>query len=268
MADYDLRAHDPLTVQRRQLQELDMYENPGTDFYDAYYSRAIPFSDRIKKQIPNEPGAYEVHKRLLENAPELYQGHSNLTANIDQYFHPRAQMYSTSKHPEMFGPGAPYEQVEAGVPPMQPAMLYINPKHAVMNTSSLLGHEMGHAGHLSLENRLRMANQDTTSWYPKWSPDFKISLRQLSRQKDSPYYQRPIGYDTQFAQGPGTVPVQGGGDDETFAYLLGREAELPQGQTLLDDPATAKLFKQFPNMYQEYISARDRVRQSWQNPRR
>lgn len=257
----DPRTNDPLTVQRRNLQELDMYDSPGPEFYDSYYKRAIPFSNAIKKQLPNEPGAYEVHKRLLENAPELYQGHTNLTGNIDQYFNPRTQIYNTSKQPELFNwDKSPYFYAEGGVTPTAPTNLYVSPRNVTMPTSSFLGHEMGHTGHLSLERRaalLQQLNPNASAkvyeWQPMFTPAFMDSAAKEVIKKDSPYWHR--GHF-------GTVV------DETFAYLLGREAELPQGQSLLDDPATAKLFKSDPRMYEEYIRARDKVRSSWQDKKR
>ena len=255
------QSQDALNVRRRNLQELDMYENPGTEFYDSYYKRAIPFSDSIKRQLPREPGSYEVHKRLLENAPELYQGHSNLTGNIDQYFNPKAQIHNTSREPEFFNwKQSPYYYAEAGVFPNKPESMYISPRNVVTGTSSLLGHEMGHTGHLGLERRAAMLQQlnqqpeaKVYGWQPMFSEDFQKRASLEVEKQTSPYWKK---------HGFGTIV------DETFAFLLGREAELPQGQSLLDDPATAKLFKSDPRMYEEYIRARDKVRSSWQDKKR
>ena len=254
----DLRPYDALSVSRRHDQDMDMYD-PGP-YVPAYVDRLQNFSNRVRQQLPNEPGSFEVHKRLIENVPELIRGHSNLTADPDAYFHPRAQMYNFSKQPEYFGPGAPWEWAEGAVNPNSATNVLLNPKHVVMGTSALLGHEMGHAGHLSMERKAAIQQQTNPNvrssvydWAPMFSPDFMKAAARETKKKTSPYYYRP-----DFGQFP----------DETFAYLLGREAELPRGKTLLDDPGTAQLFKQFPDMYLEYTVARDKIRRSWQSPKR
>jgi hypothetical protein len=52
--------------------------------------------------------------------------------------------------------------------------------------------------------------------------------------------------------------------EETMAFLIGREAELPAGKTLLDDPQTRHLFENHPGMWEEYLKARDAIHKSWQ----
>lgn len=256
------QVYDPLTVQRRLDVEANTYD-PGGRMDVPYIERLLGLSENIRRQLPNQPGAYEVNKRLMENAGELIAGPTNFSANPQNYINPNVRLQSATKRTRLPETDPEYISpiTEGSVWPNNPQDVYINPGSPITSTSSLLGHEMGHTGHLGIENLVKNARASGKSlpigaeyeWMPKFSNDFMTDLERERSRPGSPY-QWKSGFGTKY--------------DESFAFLLGREAELPAGQTLKDDPSTAYIFAKHPKMYDEYERARNTVRAHWLKKRK
>lgn len=261
MADYrsleSYQVYDPLTQQRRKDLDMSRYDSIGGPDFEAYIGRLEQRDRMVRKQLDNTPGAYEVHRRLvMDNPMDIIRGETNFSANPYNWYDPQARLRSGVERTKLplGDPMRMNPMSEADVLPSNPYNIYVNPKSQLSTPSSLLGHELGHTGQLVLRNRDTMDREAKRSprvenaWSPLFSQEFLKRLEQERESPTSPY---------QWKTGFGVDPY------ETMSYLMGREAELPRGQTLMDDPSTAKLFKDYPGMYDEYTKSRDRIHDSW-----
>lgn len=251
------QVYDPLTQQRRLDLDMSRYDPIGGPNFEAYVGRLTERDKMVRKQLVNTPGAYEVHRRLAVDDPsDIIRGATNFSANPYDWFDPRARLLSGVARTKL--PKSAANRMdpmsEADVMHSNAYNIYINPAARVSTTSSLLGHESGHTGQIALYNQIMMAEATrkpqnlANVWYPLFSEDFLHRLTKERANPVSPY---------QWKRGFGTDPY------ETMSYLMGREAELPRGQTLMDDPSTSKLFKDYPGMYDEYTRSRDRIKDAW-----
>jgi hypothetical protein len=261
MADYTkYMVYDPLTVKRREIEQTEA-EDPGPRTRESL-ARYMGLSDFLQSRIATEqPGGWEVKHRLLNMEPAMLEGPTNFSSNPDLYFNPKARLQSIS--PRIQDKSYNVSPLtEGAVWPREHQRIFINPASQLSSTSSLLGHESAHTGHLGLDahasmpSKYRTIPQEQLKWAPTFSQKFMEEAYAQTGQKISPY---------QFKSGFGKS--QGGQDratEETMAFLIGREAELPAGKTLLDDPQTRHLFENHPGMWEEYVKARDAIHRSWQ----
>ena len=250
------QVHDPLNVSRRLDVDMSTYD-PGPLEYE-YTNRLLKFSENIKKQLPNQPGAYEVHKRLIENAPGLMRGETNFSSNMGRYLDPRVRLYSMTHDQDK-----PDPRIEAMIRRHRPHEMFINAPMNLTSSENVLGHESIHVGHEILTNRAlndNSKNRDMRQydWDPQFSTEFMKAAAMLRAKPDSPY---------QFKHGFGRVDTDQTNPDvniaETMAYLVGREADLPSGQTLMDDSSTNFLFKNHPGMYERYLQSKQKLQDTW-----
>ena len=260
MANVDVKdylPYDPLTVGRRTIAETEA-EDPGPRSADSV-ARLLAFSDFIRPRIAKQPGSWEVHKRLMEMEPSVYQGDTNFRANPKDWFDPLAMLYSTTARTQLPKDDLGYVDpiAEGAVFPSRPQQVHISPSSRMTSSSALLGHELSHTGEglLTLRNeRSGRPSQPTTDvdWNPRFPDRFMDDAYMATGRRVSPYYSR---------YGIGFKSIQG--MQETMGYLMGREADLPVGQTLLDDPQTNWLFKNHPGTYEMYTKSRDRIKDAW-----
>ena len=253
------QVYDPLMQQRRLDLDMSRYDPAIGGLSDAYMQRLMARDQMVRKHLntPYTSGAEAVQRRLVMDDPsDIIRQETNFSANPYDWFDPQARLLSgvaRTKLPKR-AENRMDPMSEADVMHSNPYNIYINPTARASTPSSLLGHESGHTGQIALYNRIMMADaakkpQNLANvWYPLFSEDF---LRRLTKERENPVspYQWKSGF--------GTDPY------ETMSYLMGREAELPKGQTLMDDPSTSKLFKDYPGMYDEYTRSRDRIKDSW-----
>ena len=90
-------------------------------------------------------------------------------------------------------------------------------------------------------------------WNPNFSENFMNDLQGQFMMKDSPYYAKS-GFGSKM--------------DETLSFLMGREAELPAGKTLLDDKYSKELFRRNPGSYEQYTKARDKLKTLYKEVKR
>ena len=251
------QVYDPLTQQRRLDLDMSRYDPIGGPDFEAYVGRLAERDKMVRKHLDNLPGAYEVHRRLAVDDPsDIVRGPTNFSAAPYDWYDPQARLRSGVERTKL--PKGDETRMnprsEADILNSNLYNIYINPNSRISTPSSLLGHESGHTGQIALYNRVKMAEQAKKTpnradvWFPMFSKEFLGALKKEHDNPTSPY---------QWKSGFGDDPY------ETMSYLMGREAELPQGKTLMDDPSTAKLFKDHPGMYHEYILARDRTKDAW-----
>lgn len=229
-------------VRARQLQEVDMYDVGGLvpELSEPYQKRLMELSNFLDRQIPrNIPGSFEVRKRFLDMSPNLIEGATNFSQSPYSWYDPRSTLESATprqrlpeSNPHYINPLA-----EGNVSGDTPSRIFISPKNQLSSTSSLISHEATHTSQLGAGSRV--------PWSPLFTVEFNDELLKLREKRTSPYYKK-----------------QGFGENfyESMAYLMGREAELPAGKTLKDDPSTAPVFSKYPGMYNEYTRSRDKIR--------
>jgi hypothetical protein len=194
----------------------------------------------------------------MNNAPELIRGDTNFSKAPYDWYDPRAMMRSFT--PKLREDPTLDKNIQGAVWPNQLEDIYVNPKVDLVHTSSFLPHESGHTAQSRYEARMRalpktapreavMANL----WQPNFSQDFKEDLKGQFMTKDSPYYSK--------------TGIHLGGD-ETMSFLIGREAELPAGKTLMDDPYSNFLFRRNPGSYEVYTTARDKLKATYKEFKR
>ena len=243
----------PFERREAELAEIDRFNDMQQPAFEQYVGRLENAQAHIQNKVRQAaPQANLIRHRLLNEA-NLRQGLSNYWANPTQYISPESYI--------AYDPRQRQEGIEAWVHGNNPERIYIRPDPTDMKyspTPRLLAHEAAHTRQLALENR-DIRQKLTTSrsstdfgWEPKFSLPFLQRLSQESLQEASPFYGRGFGSNPK----------------ETMGYLIGREAELPQGQTLMDDPVSRRLFEGFPGMYDEYVISRDRIRDKYIRTRR
>jgi len=247
----------PDYVAARQSQEVDMYDFLVPDVSGPYQERLQSLSNFLDKQVTRDkPGSFETRKRLLENSPELIKGDTNFSKAPYEWFSPKTSLESMT--PLIKSGEIKDKNTEGTIWRHNPERVYINPNIPLSGTSTLLAHEGGaHTGSLTLDNRNQQvqavktltgkyaSNPRDNFWVPKFTDEFYGDLEVQRVKRNSPYFS---------ATGFGTDT------EETMAYLMGREAELPAGKTLKDDPSTAYIFAKHPQMYEEYVKSRDKIR--------
>jgi len=251
MAWRDYISQNPDAVQERLNIDRDVHDPGFGPEQDAYVGRLGRLSQFLKSQIPpNIPGSYDVYHRFM-NYSGLIGGESNFSKSPYEWYDPTATMESITP---LVKEGRVHPDTEGGVYSFNPERIYISPEIEKSFASSLIAHEGGgHAGSEKLSNRFqgemiknaKTANYAKYAWKPLFTLEFQDELLKLREKQTSPYYK---------AGGFGSRP------DETMAYFMGREAELPAGKTLKDDPSTAPVFAKHPGMYDEYIRSRDKIR--------
>ena len=229
-------------VRQRQLQEVDMYDVGGLipSISEPYQARLAELGKFLDRQIPrNIEGSYNVRKRFLDTSANLIEGPTNFSQNPYEWYDPSSTLESNTlrtKLPQR-DPRSIDPLSEGTVSGDEPNKIAIGPYIPLTSSSSLLAHEASHTSQMGKGSRL--------PWSPLFSMKFEDELREVSKDRKSPYFWK-----------------RGFGEDfyETMAYFMGREAELPAGKTLKDDPSTAPLFAKFPGMYEEYTRSRDKIK--------
>ena len=234
---------NPDAVRARQLQEVDMYDVGGLipSISEPYQQRLMELSKFLDRQIPrNIEGSFDVRKRFLDTSENLIEGPTNFSQNPYGWFDPQSTLESSTPRQNL--PKSDIRHInplaEGNVSGDNPYQTFISPRNQLTSSSSLLTHEGGiHSSQLGKGSRL--------PWSPLFTSEFNDELLKLRSNRKSPYYAK-YGFGEDFY--------------ETMAFLAGREAELPAGKTLKDDPSTAPVFAKFPGMYDEYTRSRDKLR--------
>ena len=244
-------------TQRQLDRDMNVYDAPLN--IEDQVARYQGLSDFLTKQTaPNLPGGWDVRHKLMNTAPELIRGPSNFSQAPYDWYDPRAMMKSLTS--ELKADPKLDKNIEAAVWPNQFEDIYVNPAEGASTTSSLLGHEPAHTGQSRYDARLAalgpkasMPQKQANLWTPGFSLDFMDELVKAREKKDSPYFKK-YGFGTS--------------EDETLAFLMGREAELPAGKTLMDDPYTRNMFLKNFGAYDQYTKARDKIRAIYKETKR
>ena len=248
----------PINEDRRQRQldkEMNVYDAPLN--IEDQVARYQGLSDFLKAQIaPNVPGGWDIQHQMMNNAPELIRGNTNFSQRPYDYYDPRVMMESLTTRlradPKMD------KKTQGEVRRVDPDRIYMSPNVVTTLTSNILAHEGGHTPQTRLDLRERQRSMSSqikavvnsneryaNVWAPLFSEGFNKTLLEERGKRDSPYY---------LGSGFGETP------DETMSYFMGREAELPAGKTLMDDPYTREVFKKHPGMYDEYTKSKMKLR--------
>ena len=242
-SDYErFLPQNPDAVRQRQLQAIDAdlsdFLPPDTAY--PYHERLIGLGKFLDKQIPpNIEGSFDVRKRFLETSANLIEGHTNFSQNPYNWYDPSTTLESAVARQKL--PEGNIHRInplaEGNVSGDTPDRIFISPYNQLTSSSALPAHEAAHTSQMGKGSRL--------PWSPLFTNKFNDELLKLRAKRTSPYYLK-----------------SGFGEDfyETMAYFISREAELPAGKTLKDDPSTAPLFAKFPGMYEEYTRSRDKIR--------
>ena len=247
-------------IQRELDRDRSMYDIPLTDL-SGEIARHQGLDKFLRAQItPNLPGGEDVRFQLLNNAPELIGGPTNFSQAPYEWFDPRAMMRSLT--PEIKADPRMDMNTQGAVWPNKPDDIYINPNVDLVHTSSLLPHELGHSAQARYDLRqnapqrkIVSGDRMTNVWKPMFSQDFMEDALAQFKTRKSPYYSKGGFGDPAYM-------------DETLSYLMGREAELPAGKTLLDDPYSKDLFRRNPGSYAEYTKARDKLKAIYKETKR
>src|SRR3990167_1585120 len=227
-------------VRQRQLQEVDMYDVLIPSIAEPYQTRLIELGKFLDKQIPrNIEGSFDVRKRFLDTSSNLIEGPTNFSQNPYNWYDPSSTLESSTPRTKLPERDPRYIEPLAGgtVTGDEPNKIFISPYTQLLSSSSLLAHEAAHTSQLGKGSRL--------PWTPLFTPKFYDELLKVGEDRKSPYF---------WKRGFGVDPY------ETMSYFMGREAELPAGKTLKDDPSTAPIFAKFPGMYEEYTRSRDKIK--------
>src|SRR3990167_4603357 len=229
-------------VRQRQLQEVDMYDVGGLipSISDPYQVRLIELGKFLDRQIPrNIEGSYNVRKRFLDTSANLIEGPTNFSQNPYNWYDPSVTLESATPRQKL--PEGNIHRInplaEGNVSGDTTDRIFISPYNQLTSSSALPAHEAAHTSQMGKGSRL--------PWSPFFTNKFNDELLELRKKRTSPYYLK-----------------SGFGEDfyETMAYLMAREAELPAGKTLKNDPSTAPSFAKFPGMYEEYTRSRDKIK--------
>ena len=216
-----------------ELREIDTYDSMNPELFYDYVDRLEHAKSFLDTHVKGDTEG-DVKRSLLAYSG-LAGGMTNFWANpydfmgMDQH-----QANQLRLQPDVMG-GKDW----ATVSPQNPYLVNINTKNIDRDqypSSRLLAHELGHTK-VGVEEINRRKGLAPTKWEPEFTPSFKRDYVAQS-QASGPYW-----------HGSGI----GSNEDESMAYLRGREGELRQGKTLRDDPATRSLFANHPGLYEEYV---------------
>jgi len=216
--------------------------------FEPYVARLEARDKFVRSHLAKKTGDYEVHKRLVKDNPsDLISGDTNFSKAPYEWFYPQALMESSTPYTRLPKENLDFmvPEAEGGVSLSQPHRMAISPYTQLSSPSTIMAHESAHSGQGVIRNRAWQKRQDARADIPKFTTEFNMDLMRATQHITSPY---------QFKSGFGYS------DYETMAFLMGREAELPAGQTLLDDLSTSYLFARYPDMYKEYTRVRDRIK--------
>ena len=216
----------PFERRRAELEEIDMYDALIPSIRDQYHGLLQKRQAYIDPRTTNP----SVRRNMLNNNA-LIAGETNFSANTGTY----SPLKTTLDFPVLEG-ATPSTKLRARIFKDNPSRVEWNPYTTDVSSDTLIAHETGgHSKQFLYEKRL-----NSTDWKPKFTKEFNEHLQRLSKQPNSLYNGSGFGNDPY----------------ETMAYFLGREAELPAGMSLKDDPLTQPIFDKFPNMYQEYLRSK------------
>ena len=250
-------------VQRELDKDMNVYDAPLD--ISGQVARYQGLSDFLNRQTtPNLPGGWEVKHQLMNNAPELISGPTNFSQAPYDWYDPRAMLRAIT--PELKADPRLDKNIQGAAWPNKPDDIYTNPYVDLVHTSSLLPHEVSHSAQARYnlrENARQTMPRRTSSdprtdvfanlWNPNFSENFMNDLQGQFMMKDSPYYAKS-GFGSKM--------------DETLSFLMGREAELPAGKTLLDDKYSKELFRRNPGSYEQYTKARDKLKTLYKEVKR
>lgn len=232
----------PYEVREADLADIDSQKGDflAPEFADVYHKHLQGVSDYLDKHMSYKaPEDLAVRRRLLNNA-EVRQGPTNFWADPESYG-PAAGLQITGRgwnsdiHPAA-------QIADAGVLFNNPYRVYVNPgqKYEQKNypSGNLLSHELGHTKQGISWLRGQTDPVKSIPWSPMFPESFLEDLKRLKQTK----YNNP----TYSGFGSASDPA------EIVSYMLGREAQLPAGQTLKDDHVFGTLFKRSPGAYEEY----------------
>ena len=239
----------PYEKRERELAEIDQYDVLSPDIAISYQKRLQDFSNYLDVTMTyTTPEDKAVRRRLLNEA-DVRQGPTNFSANPYDYTLKGTQLRGREWNTETIPPQ--YRKADAAVNWSNPYVVHINPNKEYEQkdypSSALLGHELIHGkqgvawrrGQSDLTNPAYTVN----AVFPS---GFVDDLNRLKKTKyNDPRYS---GF------GSASDP------SEMMGYLLGREASLPKGKTLKDDPIFKPLFERNPGAWEEYQKTKQKLR--------
>ena len=236
MANYnDLPLYGPSDQRELELREIDQYDSMNPDLFYDYVERLERAKDFLDKHVTRDKSG-EMKRSLLDYSG-LAGGMTNFWQNPYEFTGlDSAQAKQLNIQPDFMG-----RPEYAYVHPQRPYDVNVSAENIQKEqfpAARLLGHELGHTK-TGLDEINRRKGYGTEAWRPNFSPAMYQDLARLTERKGAYYKGSGMGFDP----------------DETMGYLRGREGELRQGKTLMDDPDTASVFKKYPGSYAEYTRA-------------